>query len=229
LLVLIGAGAWWWIARSGPLHGPPVIPGMIYVPAGTFLVSALNHPLEMHAFFIDETEVSNADFAAYCVATGCPAPQGAPDLPVVRVTIAQARGFAKWKGKRLPDLFEWERAARGTNGQKYPWGDADDPSLANVDSHALTPVKSFKPYPEYQMAGNAWEMVEADKTFPTPQTVARFAKLLTPPPTAEEKWIVIRGGSFNTSLEFAVGYESSLIPERYSSADIGFRCAKSAP
>ena len=230
LLVLIGTGAGWWIARTRPPHGPPVILGMIYIPAGTFLVSALNHPMEMHAFYIDETEVSNADFAAYCAATkGCAAPPGAPELPVVRVTIAQARAFAKWKGKRLPDLFEWERAARGTSGAKYPWGDADDPALANVSGHALMPVKSFKPYPAYQMAGNAWEMVEADKTFPTPQTVERFAKLLTPPPTADEKWIVIRGGSFNTPLKFALGYESSLIPERYSSSDIGFRCAKSVP
>ena len=229
LVIILAAGAAWWGTRTKAPQGPPPIPGMIYIPAGTFLISALNHPMEMHAFYIDETEVSNADFAAYCVATGCPAPQGAPDLPVVHVTIAQARAFAKWKGKRLPDLFEWERAARGTTGQKYPWGDADDPSLANVAGHALMPVKSFQPYPEYQMAGNAWEMVEADKTFPTPQTVEGFARLLTPPPTADEKWIVIRGGSFNTPLKFALGYESSLIPERYSSSDIGFRCAKSVP
>jgi eukaryotic-like serine/threonine-protein kinase len=228
-LVMIGAGAAWWIARTRAPQGPPAIPGMIYIPAGSFLVSALNHPMEMHAFYIDETEVSNADFAAYCAATGCAAPQGAPDLPVVRVTIAQAREFAKWKGKRLPNLFEWERAARGTKGAKYPWGDADDPSLANVAGHELMPVKSFKPYPAYQMAGNAWEMVESDVTFPTAQTIKNFATLLTPPPTAAEKWIVIRGGSFNTPLKFAVGYESSLIPERYSSSDIGFRCAKSAP
>jgi len=228
LIVIIGAGAAWWFARSKAPHQPPPIPGMIYIPAGSFLVSALNHPMEMHAFYIDETEVSNADFAAYCAATmGCAPPRGAPDLPVVSVPIAQAREFAKWKGKRLPDTFEWERAARGTNGAKYPWGDADDPSLANLAGHALMPVKSFKPYPAYQMAGNAWEMVESSATFPSPEAVERFATLLTPPPTAEEKWIVIRGGSFNTPLKFALGYEWSPIPERYSSSDIGFRCAKS--
>jgi serine/threonine-protein kinase len=229
LLIVIGAGAAWWIARPKAPPAPPVILGMIYIPAGSFLVSALNHPMEMHAFYIDETEVSNADFATFCVATGCPPPEGAPDLPVVRVTIAQAREFAKWKGKRLPNLFEWERAARGTNGQKYPWGDADDPSLANVDGHGLMPVRSFNAYPEYQMAGNAWEMVEASTAIPSPQTVERFKTLLTPPPTAEEKWVVIRGGSFNMPLKFAVSYESSFIPERYSSSDIGFRCAKSVP
>ena len=112
--------------------------------------------MEMHAFYIDETEVSNADFAAYCAAAGCPAPEGAPDLPVVRVTIAQAREFAKWKGKRLPSLFEWERAARGTNGAKYPWGEADDAiektGQCRRSRHWFqSPVKSYAAsrYPEY--------------------------------------------------------------------------------
>jgi formylglycine-generating enzyme required for sulfatase activity len=239
LLLAIGGGAAvWWVTRSKPpvaipaareQPAPvPTILGMIYIPAGTFLSGPQNTPVSLPAFYIDETEVSNADFAEYCQVARCPAPDGAADLPVVNVTIAQARAFAAWKGKQLPTASEWERAARGTAGNKYPWGPAEDPSLANVSTRALKPVKSYAAYPEYQMAGNAWEMVESEIK-PSRQQVASFAKRLKPAPTIDEKWIEIRGGSFNTPLAFAVGYEWSPIPERYFSADIGFRCAKSAP
>jgi formylglycine-generating enzyme required for sulfatase activity len=128
----------------------------------------------------------------------------------------------------LPSALEWERAARGTNGNKYPWGDAEDAKLANIAAKALKPVKSYAAYPEYQMAGNAWEMVEGNVE-PNAAAKAAFAKLLTPPLTPDDKWITMRGGSFNTKLDAAVACEFVRIPERYSSTDIGFRCAKSAP
>ena len=226
----------------------PAQPGMLYVPEGTFLAGPNKKSTQLNAFFIDETEVSNADFAEFCRAAAigtaqgagkCPAPAGAPDLPVVNVTVAQARAFAQWKGKRLPTQMEWERIARGVDGDRYPWGDADDPSRANVRdnpklaTHALMPVKSFKPEPAYQMAGNAWEMVEGNSTPDAAdienfakEKFAKFASLLNPPPTADEKWIQIRGGSFNTPLAAAVAYEGIPIPERYAASDIGFRCAK---
>ncbi|HEV1288367.1 MAG TPA: bifunctional serine/threonine-protein kinase/formylglycine-generating enzyme family protein [Bryobacteraceae bacterium] len=229
LIVLIGAGAVWWSTRGAAPHPPPAIPGMVYIPAGSFLSGLDNTPTSLGAFYIDETEVPNAEFAEYCRVKGCVAPEGDAELPVVRVTVAQARAFANWKGKRLPSGLEWERAARGTKGAKYPWDDAEDPSLANVSGTALKPVKSYAAYGgAYQMAGNAWEMVEGQIS-PSPTAVTHFASLLTPPPTAAEKWIAIRGGSFNMPLAAAVGYEWSPIPERYSSSDIGFRCAKSAP
>jgi serine/threonine protein kinase len=240
LVAMIAVGAVWWFGRGKPSvpipvsKEPPTIPapaivGMTFIPAGSFLSGSQNTPVSLLAFYIDETEVSNADFAEYCRAAGCTAPEGDPDLPVVHVTVVQARDFATWKGKRLPTANEWERAARGTNGAKYPWGDAEDASLANVSGKALKPVKSYAAYGnEFQMAGNAWEMVEGE-IIPSDPAVASFAKLLKPAPTKDEKWIEVRGGSFNTPLKFAVGYEWSPIPERYSSSDIGFRCAKSAP
>jgi serine/threonine-protein kinase len=209
----------------------PAQPGMLYVPEGTFLAGPNKVSTQLNAFFIDQTEVSNADFAEFCRVTGCSAPGGAPDLPIVNITVPQARAFAQWKGKRLPSQLEWERMARGVDGVRYPWGDAEDPSRANLRdnptlaAHALMPVKSFKAEPAFQMAGNAWEMVDGNIA-PSEAAVALFAKLLSPPPTAGEKWIQIRGGSFNTPIAAAVAYEWSPIPERYSSSDIGFRCAK---
>ncbi len=202
---------------------------MIYIPAGTFLAGPDKRPVKLGAFYIDETEVSNAEF---CRATGCSTPPaGAAELPVVRITVDQARAYARSKGKRLPAALEWERTARGTQGLKYPWGEADDVTRANLrdnpslGQHALMPVRSFARQPVYQMAGNAWEMVEGSVT-PSEAAVAMFLTLLAPPPTAGEKWIEIRGGSFNTPLAAAVAYEWSPIPERFSSTDIGFRCAK---
>jgi formylglycine-generating enzyme required for sulfatase activity len=208
----LAAGIYLWV------HRVPAIPGMIYYPGGAFPFGPDNHPVNLGPFYIDETEVSNAEFAEFCRATGCTPPAGAPDLPVVGVTIAQARAFAKWRGKRLPTAQEWERASRAVDALRYPWGKAEDPSRANVldnptlAQHTLMPVKSFAPTPEYQMAGNAWEMLES-----------------VGGPTANEKWIQIRGGSFHTPLSAAVTYEYRLIPERYSAPDIGFRCARSFP
>ena len=233
LLVLIAAaGVVWWATRT---KVPPVVPstqpaqiaGMVYIPAGSFLSGAQNTPVSLAAFYIDETEVSNGDFARYCAATGCSAPEGAPDLPVVRITVEQARGYAAWKGNRLPSALEWERAARGTDGERFPWGGAEDASLANLKGTELKPVRSYAKYRGvYQMAGNAWEMVDGEVT-PSAKAVEIFSKLLTPAPTAQEKWISMRGGSFHSDLAAAVAYESASIPERYSSSDIGFRCARS--
>jgi len=232
LVILAGTIA---IMLYGWMVRVPAIPGMLYVPVGMFKMGPDATPTEVHAYYIDETEVSNADFAEFCYATGCTPPatpgSAAPDLPVVNITFAQAQAFAKWKGKRLPTALEWERVARGVDGDRYPWGNAADASQANLldnktlSSHALMPVKSFKPQPVYQMIGNAWEMLDAEVT-PGDAAVAKFAALFTPAPTTKEKWIQIRGGSFQTPVAEAVAYTWTAVPERYAAPDIGFRCAK---
>ncbi len=202
-------------------HRVVAVPGMIYYPGGAFPFGPHDKPVNLGPFYIDETEVSNAEYAEFCRATGCAPPVGAPDLPVVNVTIVQARRYARWKGRRLPTAQEWERAARGVDAMRYPWGKDEDPKRANVSdnptlrNHALMPVRSFAKLPEYQMAGNAWELID------TPAT--------PPPPNGGERWIQIRGGSYNTPLAAAVTYEYRAIPEGFSGPDIGFRCAKTFP
>jgi formylglycine-generating enzyme required for sulfatase activity len=206
---------------------------MIYIPAGTFLSGADKHPQKLKAFYIDAAEVTNEQFGDFCRAMGCVIPSAAPELPVVHVGITLARAYAKWKNKRLPSPLEWERAARGVNGALFPWGDAEDPSHANVLSntalsqHELMPARSFSAYPAFQMVGNAWEMVEGE-VHPSPQAVANVASLLNPPATADEPWISIRGGSFNSPLTPGIVYDSGSVPERYAAIapDIGFRCIK---
>ena len=219
-VAVAGAGAWWFT------RGAPQIDGMIYIPAATFLAGAENKSTKLPAFYIDETEVSNAE---YCRVMSCQPMPGTGDLPVVNIPVAKAREYAQKAGKRLPTSLEWERAVRGTEGLAFPWGAAVDPSKANVKDNAgkgLVAVRQFPGYPARQMIGNAWEMVEGPAQ-PSAQAIARFASLLNPPPTAGEEWVVMRGGSFNEDLSPGLAFDEGYIPARFADPLIGFRCAKS--
>jgi len=152
--------------------------------------------VELPAFAIDRTEVTNAAFGA-CVAAGGCAPvrpaacvffrdgeqvlggrlddaRLADAAPVVCASRSQAAEYCAWVGKRLPTEPEWEKAARGTDGRRFPWGDAWDPLAANwsedgeLDGHLTTaPVGSYprgqSPYGALDMAGNVWEWVASDE------------------------------------------------------------------
>jgi len=222
-VVVIAGGVAYWLLRPAPV---PMVPGMVYIPAGTFLTGEDKKPVRLKAFFIDENEVSSSDF---CKTMGCSVQPGQENLPKVGITVAEARAYAKQIGKRLPTSLEWERALRGTQGKLFPWGDQMDPSKANVDdnpshTHALMPVHSFAG-PPFNMIGNAWEMVEGPVT-PSATAIAMFANVMKPPPTAQEPWIAMRGGSFDRALEVGFAYDAVSIPERFSERDVGFRCAK---
>jgi eukaryotic-like serine/threonine-protein kinase len=201
---------------------------MILIPAGA-----------TKAFYIDRTEVTNEAYARFCTERHRPLPPGFPqshpDYPVVNITIVDAQEFAKWAQKRLPAKFEWETAARGRDQRAYPWGNSHDPSLANVaDNPALSTgslmaVGGFKqgasPYGVLQMAGNAWEFVDELIT-PSGGAMQAFAKIMSPPPTADEPWYTIRGGAFDIPLVENAAFEWSAVPARFRAPNIGFRCVK---
>ena len=173
---------WWEWDYSSPsasipsLTKPPALAkvlststgSMVLVPAGEFGFGGDKQRISLPAFYIDRTEVPNAEYAKFCRATSRPLPEGfaadRPDYPVVNVTIADARAFAGWAGKRLPNPAEWEKAARGADGRTFPWGNEHDPSRANVGTHELRPVKDFaggaSPFGALQMVGNVWEFVD---------------------------------------------------------------------
>ncbi|MBZ5631972.1 MAG: protein kinase [Acidobacteriia bacterium] len=222
-VLVIAAGIAAWLLRPA---SAPVVPGMVYVSAGTFLSGEDKKPTTLKAFFIDETEVSNAEF---CKALGCSVAPGQENLPKVGLTVAEARAYAKQAGKRLPTSLEWERALRGTQGASFPWGDQKDSAKANVSdnpaaSHELMPVRSFAG-PPFNMIGNVWEMVEGPVT-PSANAIAMFATVMTPPATAQEPWISMRGGAYDRALDPGFAYDAVSVPERFSARNVGFRCAK---
>jgi len=229
-------------AKPGPVQ-PPALPNviststgaMVLVPAGEFAFGGDKERVSLPAFYIDRTEVPNAEYARFCQATNHPLPEGFPmdhpDYPVVNVTMSEARAFAAWAGKRLPNSREWEKAARGADGRAFPWGNEHDPSRANVGTQQLRPVNDFpsgaSPFGALQMVGNAWEFVDQLRP-PGPEALKMFPTL-KPPPRANEPWYMIRGQSCGEPLLDAVISESAPVPGRWKDIYIGFRCVKSTP
>jgi formylglycine-generating enzyme len=163
---------------------------MVSVPAGPFFMGcnadvdtdcqtneSPYRSITLSAFKIDKTEVTVAQYKA-CVdgrGAGCTTPgttedcnwgiAGRDNHPVNCVNWTNAAGYCAWVGKRLPTEAEWEKAARGTDGRKYPWGnDAYDCARANLMNclgltRAVGEVQSASPYGALDMMGNVMEWV----------------------------------------------------------------------
>lgn len=214
---------------------------MLLVRAGEFLAGQDRHTANLPDFYIDQTEVTNEAYARFCGERGRPLPEGFPrDLPtqpVVNITFVDAQEFARWAGKRLPAAPEWEKAARGSDGRSFPWGNTANPARANVQGNpalatpALTPADAFpdgaSPCGARNMAGNAWEFVDQFQT-PSEGALNAFKTLLEPPPTATEPWYTIRGGSYLEPLSDNLLSDWATVPARYRNLNIGFRCARDA-
>ena len=155
----------------------PAPQGMVLVPEGAAVLGGVGHSsmpgpatFRLPAFWIDRTEVTVAQYAAFVRATGRPPPLFADDpafnratQPVTGVTWADADAYCRWAGKRLPSEVEWEKAARGTDGRLYPWGDAPELWRAHLTGEAPVDVGSrpgdASPYGVLDMAGNVSEWV----------------------------------------------------------------------
>lgn len=237
--VLAGGGfaAWKILAPTRPtMLSMPETGDMVFVPAGRALLGPDRNPVEVPAFYIDRTEVSNRAYSNFIKATQHRQPgkfpEDRPNDPVVNVSLEDARAFARWAGKRLPSGIEWEKAARGTDGRKFPWGDIADAKLANVHDNpggtpGVMPVNSFaatpNPFGAINMAGNVWEWVEKQIT-PEKEVLAQMQRDLKPALRTDEIFYALRGSSFGAEL--AAVNEEAPFPKDRGDHTIGFRCAK---
>jgi len=200
-----------------------VIEGMLLVPAGTFLFGPENREVFVDTFYIDRTPVTNAEYMRFVRETGYRPPRFAedplrnrPQQPVVGVSLADAQQYAKWAGKELPTEEQWEKAARGTDGRPYPWG--NDPPGASDACFGLDPVsgapgdvgqwlRNISPFGAKDMCGNVWQW-----------TTTRFRK--------GSEFHVVKGGSYNDPIEMLrLDFRLEAHPKDKSEA-LGFRCVK---
>ena len=135
------------------------------------------HTVWLDGFWIYKYDVTVAQYRKFCAKTGREMPEqpkwSKENLPVVNVTWYDATAYAKWAGARLPSEAEWEKAARGTDGRLFPWGDLWDAAKSAITIIATarlrgglhgcraTPGGSFpasaSPYGVQDMAGNVWQ------------------------------------------------------------------------
>ena len=222
---------------------------MVLVPAGEFVMGSLagdvdERPMRrvyLDAFFMDKDQLVVGQYAKFLEATSHNVPPEwnimsramHRNRPVVNVAWADAAAYCKWAGKRLPTEAEWEKAARGTDGRTYPWGD-EPPSKfhGNMNKElwnnhmGLTPVGMFEdgrsPYGINDMAGNVWEWV-SDWYDPNYYSTAPLRNP-TGPPTGNHK--VVRGGSWGSGPEGLRSSERETRLPSFQGYGTGFRCAK---
>ncbi len=206
--------------------------GMVHVPAGKFIMGANDGEDDekpkgevfVKGFYIDKYEVTNAQYKRFKPDHAFP--EGKEDYPVVNVTWFESNEYAKWAGKRLPAQEEWEKAARGTDGRKWPWGNVWDKNKCNTsDSEIWDSVKigsypqGVSPYACYDMAGNVWEWTYGTYDAYPGNTIVNS--------NYGKGYKVMKGGSW-----FGYGDHGARCSDRYISlpdvkdAMIGFRCAK---
>jgi len=221
---------------GGSIVGPTG--DMVYVPAGNFTMGSSSgesdeqpvHTVYLSPYYIDKYEVTNSQFAGFLSAgngshyyssmmitqsgSTYTSQSGYGNHPVVYVNWNGAKAYCEWAGKRLPTEAEWEKAARGTDGRTYPWGEADpsaSPYRANYylgtngagDGYQETaPVGSFpagvSPYGAYDMAGNVWEWV-ADWYNSTYYSSSPSSN---PQGPSSGTYRVMRGGSWDGTTDY---------------------------
>jgi formylglycine-generating enzyme required for sulfatase activity len=230
---------------------------MILIPAGEFLMGSAGNEgyhnekpqrkVYLDSYYIDKFEVTNVQYREFMRATGHKPPRDWSDYdtsrlkhPVVGVSWYDAVAYAEWAGKRLPTEAEWEKAARGIDGRKYPWGNIPPDSggryRANykvgkygaADGYSTTsPVGSFplgaSPYGVMDMAGNVWEWCADwyDSGY------YRKAPTQNPPGPSSGKHCILRGGAWlNDDISYlrcAVrGWHAPTLTFNY----VGFRCVQ---
>jgi len=225
---------------------------MILVPAGKFIRGTNTrlpdegpeHTLMVKAFQIDEFEVTNLQYQKSLSQTKRKAPKyfksgrfspEKADHPVTFVSWYDAKAYCEWAGKRLPDDIEWEKAARGTDGRTYPWGEEFSIDYVNSPVRWITlkvigdttPVGTFEKgksvYGLYDVSGNVWEW-----------TASRYESYPGNTRKSENyggNYRTLKGGSWWDCSFYQCGisapvYNRSFFHPKTKNNSFGFRCAK---
>ncbi|MDA8415947.1 MAG: formylglycine-generating enzyme family protein [Betaproteobacteria bacterium] len=240
---------------------------MVTIPAGPFMMGSdldradpadkPRHQVNLPAYAIDKYPVTNAQYARFVAATGHRPPSNWKNgkfpaalvlHPVTLVTWYDAQAYAKWAHKRLPSEAEYEKAGRGTDERRWPWGNTMDPKKLNTyyTVNSTTPVNAYPQgasvYGVFDLSGNVDEWTSSD-FLPYPGSIAPTITFLGKVPVqsnaqdrslkiSDQKIIprsykVLRGGSwkgdpFSTSLFHRDNAFANMTSDFY-----GFRCAAS--
>ncbi|MES1982334.1 MAG: SUMF1/EgtB/PvdO family nonheme iron enzyme [Pseudomonadota bacterium] len=227
---------------------------MVLIPAGSFIMGTDSrmpdegpqHKVTLPAFRIDVYEVTNLQYKKFIDATDHKSPQhfsdrtypeGKADHPVTFVSWKDAHDYCAWAGKRLPTDQEWEKAARGTDGRMFPWGNEFVPNNANTPLYwknvqlegDTTPAGAFaagaSPYGVYDMSGNVWEWTESwYKAYPGSKDKSE---------NYGEQYKTLKGGSWWDCSFYQCGisapvFNRAFFDVKVKNASFGFRCAKNA-
>ena len=197
--------------------------------------------MRVEGFAIDRFPVTNAEYKAFLDDSGyAPADahnflrhwvDGAPRpgterQPVVWVGIEDARTYAAWHGKRLPREWEWQYAAQGHDGRRYPWGDAWQPDAAPPPSleremPALADVDAYpagaSPFGVMAMTGHVWQWTDEYRDRHVRAAVLRGGSPYQP---HSSHWYFPQAYSLDEHGKYLL-----MAPSKDRSAGIGFRCA----
>jgi iron(II)-dependent oxidoreductase len=239
-----------WAAAQAARGAPQPPPGMVLVPAGPFPMGNNNdfydndfdeqprHVVKLPPFYMSVHPVTNREYKAFADATGHrrPAhwpdsgdiPDGKAEHPVTGVDYFDATAFAAWQGRRLPTEQEWEKAARGPNGLRWPWGNSFDADKANVGTRATSAVGA---HPEgcndfglCDMAGNVWEWTTTPYApypgAPPNRAILRFIG---------GDYLAVRGGSYGSDVGSARGADRGIKKPAESGPSLGFRTVADVP
>lgn len=233
------------VTRTSETTNPKDGSLMLLIPAGPFQMGSRESESErpqttinLPAYYIGKEPVTNAQFRQFVHQTHYDAAgdweaysdKWGPQAPVVNVSWADANAYCQWAGVRLPTEAEWEKAARGTDGRKYPWGNNWDSSRcrSSVGAPAAGPgpegafPSGISPFGCLDMVGSVWQWCSS-KYQPYPYSASDGRE----EPGGTEDKRVMRGGSwYNVIPEvFRVTHRVASNPGDYGN-NIGFRVAR---
>lgn len=206
-----------------------------------FMNEEPHHKVILDSFYMDKYEVTNSQYKACVEAGACLSPTSFSatrsnyydnsqydNYPVIFIYWNYAKTYCEWRGGNLPTEAQWEKAARGTDGRSYPWGEGIDCSKANYYSCKEDTIKvgsyenGVSPYGIYDMAGNVWEWV-ADWYS---ETYYQDSPANNPlgPDSGQSR--ILRGGMWMSNEgTLRTSYRYNVAPT-YTDNFVGFRCVR---